>query len=153
MHAETSLHLEQWAATMARDCDAAGVSIHACAISCMPPRTNAPGSWPQLWASWCGAAARGLAVTLYLPAPLKAHGATHYNGEAGRLAAAAGMRPRLKVGPRLLHSKALVIDNRVVWIGSGNFTCAAASKNAESYVRIISPDFAAEIVRRLEQLL
>jgi phosphatidylserine/phosphatidylglycerophosphate/cardiolipin synthase-like enzyme len=152
MHAEISLHLEQWAPAMAADCDAAGVSIHACAISCMPPRTAAPGAWPSLWASWCAAAARGLAVTLHLPAPLKAHGATHYNGEASRIAAAHGIRPRLKIGPRLLHSKALVIDNRIVWLGSGNFTAAAASKNAESYVRIISPDIAADIVRRLEQL-
>lgn len=149
---DTTLHLSDWAAAMARDVRAATASASLSAISIQPPRSKTPGQWPDLWAALVAAAARGVRVTLYLPPPSNTHPATRFNSNTATVAAAAGIATRFLRGPRLLHCKSLVLDARVVWIGSGNFTSAAAHHNVEAYLRTERPDFAATIAARWDAL-
>jgi phosphatidylserine/phosphatidylglycerophosphate/cardiolipin synthase-like enzyme len=147
-----SLHLLDWARTMRADVDAARVSIALSALSLQPPRSKSPGDWPRLWNALCEAAARKVDVTLYVPQPTPTHPATRFNSYTASAAAAAGITCRLIRGPRLLHCKSLTVDSRIVWIGSGNFTAAAAHHNIEAYTRTDSADFAAQVLARWKGL-
>lgn len=152
MNANTQLHMAGWAAPLAAECQQARHSIIISALSCLPPRTNTPGHWPALWQAWADAAARGIAVTLYLPMPTNHHGATVQNLQVAATAAAAGLNCRLIKGPQLLHCKSVVIDRHAVWIGSGNFTAAACHHNHEAYMRADCPAFAERILARWEAI-
>lgn len=152
MIANTELHLSAWAATLTAECRQAQQSIIISALSCLPPRTKTPGQWPDLWQSWVDAAARGIAVTLYLPLPTNHHGATVQNLQVATDAARVGIVCRLIKGPQLLHCKSVVIDRYAVWIGSGNFTAAACHHNHEAYIRTDCPAFAERILARWEAI-
>lgn len=142
------LLLSAWAARMRADCDAAGDSITISALSCQPPKTKTPGQWPALWESWIQAAARGVRVTLLLPKPSNQHGATVSNGRTAEHAAKCDIRTHLIPGPRLLHCKSLIVDKRILYIGSGNFTSAAAHHNYEAYIRVDSEPLAAQLMNQ-----
>lgn len=152
MEDQTTLHLEHWAASMRADVAAAVESVSISALSLQPPMTKSPGEWPDLWHALVAAAARGLTVRLYLPAPTATHPATRFNEAVAKKAADAGIRCHLIRGPRLLHCKSLVIDNRIVWIGSGNFTAAACHHNLEAYSRTHARSFAATVQARWDAL-
>lgn len=147
-----TLHLTHWAAAMAADCNAAQSDIALSALSLLPPRTNSPGEWPTLWQALIAAAARGVRVTLYLAKPSPINLATTRNHGTAATANAHGIACRLIPGPHLLHCKSLTIDSRIVWIGSGNFTSAAAHHNHEAYIRAARPDFAAAVLARWKAL-
>lgn len=142
------LYEKDWAINMARDCTSARQSISASALSLLPPRHTTDSPFGQLWQAWCAAAARGVPVVFFLAAPSKSHPATAQNITAGALARAAGMSARYVPQPGLLHAKTLVIDERIVWIGSGNFTAAAAHYNHEIYCRFESVEIAQRILTR-----
>lgn len=142
------VYSSDWAQTMADDCATAQDSIAASALSLLPPRHPSQTPFGRLWQSWVDAAARGVRVVIFLAAPSKHHPATAQNITAGRIAREAGILTRLVPQPGLLHAKTLVIDASRVWIGSGNFTAAAAHHNHEIYCRFDSPQCAARIVER-----
>ena len=145
-------HGEGWAAAMADECQLAMASIHASALSFQPPRTQTDGDWPRLYQSWVDAAARGVQVCVWLPAASTTHPATHHNLTAARRMIADGIHARLVSGNQLLHAKTCVIDASSIWIGSGNFTAAAAHFNHEAYLRADCPAIAAELIARWEAL-
>lgn len=128
-------HITGWALEIAKDCKEAESSISISAISMFPPLRNADGDFCHLWQSWCEAAARGVSVDFFLPAAMQAHPATLRNHSAARMAYERGMNTHVVQGPRLLHAKSVIVDHRIVWIGSGNMTAAAAGMNHEFYVR------------------
>jgi phosphatidylserine/phosphatidylglycerophosphate/cardiolipin synthase-like enzyme len=78
--------------------------------------------------------------------------ATRGNYGAGRACTAAGIHIHYVTGNRLLHAKTCIIDKHAIWIGSGNFTAAAAHHNHEAYLRADCAKIAAEIVSRWEAL-
>jgi phosphatidylserine/phosphatidylglycerophosphate/cardiolipin synthase-like enzyme len=145
-------HGEGWAATMAAECAGAQKTIHISALSMLPPTPNATGDWPDLWRAWCAAAKRGIAVNVWLPAPTPIHQATRQNSTTGGKIILNGMGIHYITGSRLLHAKTAVIDARTVWIGSGNFTAAAAHHNYEAYLRAECPTIAKQIIDRWESL-
>ncbi len=53
---------------------------------------------------------------------------------------------------RITHAKVVIIDKRIVYIGSHNFTQSALKYNHEVSVRVVSPAFAEELVRYMEEL-
>ena len=137
---------------MAEQCALAQTTIHISALSMLPPTPNAIGDWPELWRAWCAAARRGVRVRIWLPAPMQNNAATRGNVNTGRIAVAAGIGINLLSGNRLLHAKTCVIDASSVWIGSGNFTAAAAHHNHEAYLRADCPAIARELIERWESL-
>ena len=143
---------DQWAMPMATDCAAARLSITASALSLHALRRPSETPFGHLWAAWQCAAARGCTVDFFLAAPSKNHPATAQNLTAGGILRSAGMRAHFVPQPRLLHAKTLIIDARIVWIGSGNFTAAAAHHNHEIYCRFESPEIAQRIAARWQSI-
>lgn len=141
-----------WAYALRLECDQASRSLHISALSLLQPTPNGTGAWPDLWRAWKQAAARGVKVNIWLPAPMPHAPATRGNHGAGRACAEAGIQPHFVTGNRLLHAKTCVIDARSVWIGSGNFTAAAAHHNHEAYLRADCVKIAAAIIARWEEL-
>jgi len=150
--ASLQYHAEGWAVALAKDCAAAVRTIHLSALSLVPPTPNGHGSWPELWRALQAAASRGVYVHVWLPAPQPAHPATRGNIGAGRACAEAGINIHYVQGPRLLHAKTAVIDGTILFVGSGNFTAAAAHHNHEHYLRADCPAIAQQIVLRLLSL-
>ena len=63
-----------------------------------------------------------------------------------------GIRVYLDSPRRTTHAKVVVIDKKIVYIGSHNFTQSALRYNHEVSVRIVSPDMAKEIISYMEAL-
>lgn len=145
-------HGEGWANHMAIECGNAQKTIHVSALSMHPPTPNGQGDWPELWRAWCIAAMRGVAVNIWLPAPSPIYPATKNNTGAGSKITLNGMHIHYVTGNRLLHAKTCVIDESSIWIGSGNFTAAAAHHNYEAYLRADCPAIARQIVNRWKSL-
>lgn len=143
---------ENWAREMAWDCAQAQHTITISALSLHPPRNHLTTDFGKLWQAWESAASRGVRVMFFLPAPCKAHPATGYNGSAARSAFDAGLSVRFVQATNLLHAKSAVIDGRIVWIGSGNMTAAAAHFNHEIYCRFESEEIAARIAARWDKI-
>ena len=141
-------HGEDWAGKMADECSKAKYSIHLSATSLHAPTPNGTGAWPRLWNTWVEAAARAVQVRIWLPAPSPIHPATRGNSTAGDKILAKGMWVHYVTGPRLLHAKTCIIDGEIIWIGSGNFTAAAAHHNHETYLRATCPAIAKQIIER-----
>lgn len=148
----TNLYTAKWAENMAHDCKAAQHSIHLTAISCLPPTEKAAGAWKELFSSWEDAAKRGVEVHIWLPVPNKAFPATLQNHTAGMKLSASGVFTHMVKGNRLLHAKTCIIDNRIAWVGSGNFTAAAANYNYEAYLRVDCAKIALDLRTRWELL-
>lgn len=53
---------------------------------------------------------------------------------------------------RITHAKVVIIDKRIVYIGSHNFTQSALKYNHEVSVRVVSPVFAKELSRYIDVL-
>lgn len=132
----------KWAEPLAADIDAAQHSILITALSFHPPRSDADKPINWLWRAVKNAAARGVQVEMILPAPSRAHPATAMNGQAAERLRAAGCLYHFAPPGRLLHAKTAVMDARLVWVGSGNWTAAAAAYNHEAYLRIESAELA-----------
>ena len=150
--AQLFYHGAGWAGAMAAECAAAQKSIHASALSMHTPTPNAAGDWPELYRAWCAAARRGVRVAIWLPAPTQIHPATKGNITAGRSASASGIEVHYIIGNRLLHAKTAVIDGTSIWVGSGNFTAAAAHFNHEAYLQAKCPHIAKQMIARWESL-
>jgi phosphatidylserine/phosphatidylglycerophosphate/cardiolipin synthase-like enzyme len=143
------IHLaEHWATELAHDCTQADDTITISALSLQPPRHPNGLPFSVLWQSWLDAAARGVSVQFFLPSPSPIHPATARNATAARTAWENGMCTRFVPQPNLLHAKSVIIDTRIVWIGSGNMTTAAAHHNHEIYIRFLSPEIAKRISHR-----
>lgn len=151
-HTNLQFHGAGWAQAMRADCRAAARTIHASALSLQPPTPHGTGHWPELWGEWKAAAARGVRVGIWLPTPSNIYPATLGNFGAGRAAEEAGIHVHFVNGNRLLHAKTCIIDGLTVWIGSGNFTAAAAHYNHEAYLRADCSRIAQELVARWEAL-
>lgn len=150
--ANVNYHGAGWCAALAAECAAAQHTIHMTALSMHAPTAHAHGAWPYLWSALANAVTRGVEVHIWLAAPSSIHPATRGNITAGRAAAAHGIHTHYVTGTNLLHAKTAVIDAHAVWIGSGNFTSAAAHHNHEAYLRADCPRIAAELIHRWQML-
>lgn len=150
--ANLTYHGEGWALAMSKECAAAERTIHISALSMTPPTEHKTGHWQELWQAWCAAAKRGVNVHIWLPSPSEIYPATKGNIGAGRAIIEAGMHPHFVQGSRLLHAKTAIIDARTIWIGSGNFTAAAAHFNHEAYLRADCKKIAKQLIERWESI-
>lgn len=144
MTENTSLHFD-WVPPLVADLAAAQVSIVVSSLSLHPPRARRVGNIGQLWQAITDAAARGVAVAFYMTRPTSSHPATSFNAAAAATLHAAGVAVHLLPPARLLHAKTVSIDNQIAWVGSGNWTAAAATHNREAYLRAASPALAVRL--------
>jgi len=96
---------------------------------------------------------RGVTVSLELEQSTAGKGTVHeQNRTAATLLSAAGIKVRFDAPKTTTHVKAMVIDNRYVYIGSHNLTQSALKYNNELSVMIDSTDLAAEVTGYLKRL-
>lgn len=149
---ELHYHGDGWANDLWDDCANAKTSIHISALSLQPPTPRGRGHWPELWDAWKNAALRGVQIDFWMAEPTPVHPATGKNYSAGEALAQMGAHPHYVKMPRLLHAKTVCIDRAVIWIGSGNFTAAAAHHNHEAYLSAYCPTIAEQLIKRWESL-
>jgi phosphatidylserine/phosphatidylglycerophosphate/cardiolipin synthase-like enzyme len=139
------VHTPLWPSLMARDFIAARGDITLTALSLLPPRTPNGSPFSAWWIALLAAQSRGVSVRIILPAPTPIHPATFRNARVAREIHPSGMRVELIAGARLLHAKTARIDGKIAWVGSGNFTAAAAHHNYEAFLRVEDADIAAQL--------
>jgi phosphatidylserine/phosphatidylglycerophosphate/cardiolipin synthase-like enzyme len=142
-----------WAQRLAQDIAAATGSVSMSALSMLVPQPVATNAMAHLWRAMVDAADRGVIVDVYLAAPNSFAPASRCNIQAAEKLARSACRCHLVKGPRLLHANTAVIDNHVLWVGSGNLTAAAAGRNHESWLRAECPALAIRCAARLRGLL
>jgi phosphatidylserine/phosphatidylglycerophosphate/cardiolipin synthase-like enzyme len=124
-----------WAKELTTAIDKAQTRICITALSFLPPRNHKPDAFGMLYSSILGAAALGVQVNVIIPMPGKEHPATAQNASAAATLRAAGCICWLHPMPNLLHAKTVCIDRAEAWVGSGNFTAAAAHHNREAWIQ------------------
>jgi phosphatidylserine/phosphatidylglycerophosphate/cardiolipin synthase-like enzyme len=145
--ARYTLQTQDWSTALRRDIEAATLCVALSSLSMLPPTPRQTGAWPALWHALVAAPGRGIACTIVLPKPTSVHPATLQNYKAATMLTAARVRVLWCPGPRLLHAKTCVIDKLIAWVGSGNFTQAAAAHNHEAWTRLADPAIAAHLDR------
>lgn len=142
----------QWAQPMAADIAGAMATVTISALSLHPPRHATGSNICKLWDALKAAIDNGAALDFFLPAPAKTHPATAMNGHAAERLHALGARVHFVQVQNLLHAKTVAIDNRLAWVGSGNWTAAATAHNHEAYCRIDSPAIAQRLAAHWHDL-
>lgn len=143
---------DEWALRMATDIELASETICISSLSVHPPKPNDQRPIGKLWSAVIAAKKRGVQVEFWLPAPHKSYPATALNGAAAMKLYERGIPTTLIYPSRLLHAKTCVIDRRLCWVGSGNWTAAASAHNHEFYARFESEEAAAKIVEKLRSI-
>lgn len=148
----TTLHFA-WSEPMAADIARARRSVIVTALSMHPLRNAKASRLGALWDSLRAAVASGARVDVILPTPSNTHPATLQNGSAAAALAAFGARCHYTHPANLLHAKTVAVDSCLIWIGSGNWTAAAATHNHEAYVRAYAPKLAEELADHWRQFI
>lgn len=139
------LHTAAWMAALTNDIYHAKRSVRITALSINPPRDHQGSPLAMFWHALSVQKRDGIQVEIITQAPSKNHPATLWNQNAAQYAAFLGIPFTFHPMPRLLHAKTVLIDEQIAWIGSGNFTAAAASHNEEAYLRTDDPATAAAL--------
>ena len=132
-------HTADWASALAKDVRSAKDTITITTMSMLPPRRLVISAFCDLWAAMIEAAQRHVAINAIMPEPHLSHPATLRNDSAARAIAELGGTTILLPTKNLLHAKTCLIDKSIAWIGSGNWTQAAAAHNFEIYLRCEDP--------------
>lgn len=143
----TTLHFE-WALPMAADIAAAQQSIVATSLSLHAPRKANGNNIGLLWDALAHAIDNGSSVHFFLANASKSHPATIMNYTAGEALHRIGAKVHFLNVANLLHAKTVAIDRSIAWVGSGNWTQAAAAHNREAYLRAACPAIADQLAAR-----
>lgn len=96
---------------------------------------------------------RGVTVFLQLEQASPGKGNVYeQNRKAATLLSEAGIKVRFDAPKTTMHVKAMVIDNRYVYIGSHNLTQSALKYNNELSIMVDSPELADEITAYLQNI-
>lgn len=125
----------EWADKLADDIGDADFCVTLTAVSYLHARKLQGTPHARLCAALFSASARGRHVTVILPASSRNHPATSQNNSQAKYLHDHNVNVHLVPMPNLLHAKTALIDNRIAWSGSGNFTAAACNHNHELYMR------------------
>lgn len=77
---------------------------------------------------------------------------TKFNKETGKEFQKAGVKVRYDSKSVRMHAKLLVIDSRITYIGSHNYTHSALARNRETTVRLVSPEIAVSATEWMESI-
>lgn len=139
------LHTAGWPTALADDVSHCTVALSLSALSFLPPRAQRFDPFTRLWLAIDAAARRGVILTVAMPAPTLAHPATLRNDSAAATLRSIGAVVSLVPPTNLLHAKSVIIDHAIAWVGSGNFTAAAAHHNRECWLRTDDAQVAADL--------
>lgn len=116
--------------------------------------TDFPGNLPRRIAEeLITARSRGVAVTVIFEQSREADDSLNRdNRSTATLLSRNGVNVRFDSLRKTTHTKAVVIDNRYVYLGSHNLTHSALSRNNELSVMLDSPEAAREVVNFLGEI-
>lgn len=140
----TTLYTE-WARPLANDIAQARHTVIITSLSLQPRKPDNTHPISLLWSAMETAARTGAVITFILPRPSTTHTATAYNMAAAADLSRLGIRSVFAAPANLLHAKTCIIDGSTVWVGSGNWTAAAAAHNREAYIRCESAALAEKL--------
>lgn len=140
-----------WALALAADIAAASWAVNITTLSFQIPRHPNDTPHGQLIAQILAAPLRGVRVNVSMPAPSKTHAACAFNLLSAKTLADAGCFVWWAPPANLLHAKTAVIDDNIAWVGSGNYTAAAANHNRECYMRAASHQLARDLLMHWKQ--
>lgn len=104
------------------------------ALSFLPPRREKSDDFGDLFRAIRAGIKKGVEVRIIMPGSHIANPATLGNTRTGNHLLEEGCTVVLRKSPYLLHAKTAVIDHKSAWVGSGNFTAAAAHFNRECWL-------------------
>ncbi|MGB9731371.1 MULTISPECIES: phospholipase D-like domain-containing protein [Calditerrivibrio] len=114
-------------------------------------KTDGTGDADQLKDALIRAAGRGVKVYVVMDVA-KEDITTEANTSTGKELSNHGIMVKYDSPLRKLHSKLMIIDEKIVYIGSHNYTNSAFSKNNETSVRIISDKIAKEAISYIKNI-
>jgi phosphatidylserine/phosphatidylglycerophosphate/cardiolipin synthase-like enzyme len=134
--------------------EAVGQARSAIVLSAFFFRTTGtpPGLPDRVLAAFEAAAGRGVQVTAILERGPEGDNVSRDNAATAERLRSDGIRVCLDAPERTTHAKLVVIDGRLLFVGSHNLTQSALKYNREVSVRIDSPRLAAEALRYLGEL-
>lgn len=141
----TRIHTAEWSKAIADALKTSESKITLTALSFLPPSQHKPDQFGLFYSAILAAAQRIKEVVIILPMPSQTHPATAQNGTAAKTLRAAGCTVWLHPAANLLHAKTCCIDHAEAWIGSGNFTAAAAHHNREAWMQTDDPRAIADL--------
>jgi len=135
----TVLNCKDYLPSLISDINGAKSSIDACMYAAIykPDKTNYPAN--AIFKDLVGAAARGVKVRLILDGRLAKNEKPLIEYLSG-----GGVVIRLSRLNHTVHSKLVLVDGRIVYVGSHNWTADALRHNTETSVRIETPQIAAQ---------
>ncbi len=109
---------------------------------------------PLITSSLINAAKKGVNVTLiFEKSKYKDDLSNKYNEKTAKYLKDNGINIIYDNIDKKLHAKLCLIDNKIIYTGSHNFTYSAMMRNSESSVRIISKEEAEEISEYFKKIL
>ncbi|MDR2400525.1 MAG: phospholipase D-like domain-containing protein [Deferribacteraceae bacterium] len=99
------------------------------------------------------AAGRGVKVKLLLDIDKKGDLSTEFNTDTAKALKSSGAEIYFDDPARRLHTKMCIIDRKLSFIGSHNYTFSALQRNAEVTVRIESEGLAGEGLKYIDNLI
>lgn len=135
-----------WAQVLTGAIKNAKQSIDIITFSMTPPRAASANDFTELWDSMVQASARGLVIVIHMPKPTRSHPATLGNLGAAQVAFKSGIETCFLSPVKMVHSKCAIIDRELIFIGSGNWTTAAATRNHETYCSFASKSSAEKML-------
>jgi len=139
-----TLHTD-WPLAIAADITGASSLITVTALSMHQPRRDSGTAYSTLFNALAAAPARGVLCVVYLPDSSISHPATAQNRTTAAALHALGCKVHTVPVSRLLHAKTVAIDDALIWVGSGNWSAAAAHFNHECYLRAAAPGLAVRL--------
>lgn len=107
---------------------------------------------PLLAAAFVDAAKRGVNVSMIFDEGKADESTTKYNSDTAKYLTENGVKVIFDSPDRRLHSKLCVIDNKILFIGSHNYTFSAMSRNSETSVRVVSEKLAQDAYNYFKSL-
>ena len=133
-----------WPIRMTNDFNQAQSTIVLSTLHYVAPEKKQLTNFYHLHTALCAAGDRGLDVMVLMAQPSRRHPATSSNIRAANALADHNILTKFVPQSHLMHAKTAVIDNSILWVGSGNMTPAAAHHNFEVFTRTESTDLALE---------
>ncbi|MDE7169743.1 MAG: hypothetical protein K2N67_06055, partial [Mucispirillum sp.] len=108
---------------------------------------------PLIIGALTDAVERGVEVTIiFEKSDKKDDLSNEYNERTADYLQKRGVNTLFDKEDKKLHAKLCLIDDRIIYTGSHNFTYSAMKRNSESSVRIVSAQDAAEIKKYFKQI-
>ena len=105
-----------------------------------------------LASSLINAAERGVEVAIILDEGDEDDLTTKFNKKTVKILEKNGIKVKFYPPERCLHSKLCLIDEKILFIGSHNYTYSAMNRNSETSVRIFSEKIGKDAIRYLSKL-